>query len=125
MPARVVILATRVELFGFAEYVAVIVPLPDPAAVTVHHVWSLVTVQLVLDVTVKLAFPAGAATFWFGGVTVNDGAAPDWVTVTITGVRPITVVVTLAIRVYMVGLSVKLAVIVPLPDPEAVTVHHV
>ena len=74
------------------------VPLPLPDGVTVHQVWSLVTVHAEFDVTVKGVVPAGAVTFWFGGVTASVGAAPAWVTVTTTGERPVTVTVTFATR---------------------------
>ena len=76
------------------------VPLPVPEGVTVHHVWSLTTVQAEFDVTVKGVLPAGVAgTFWFAGVTVRVGVTvPACVTVTTTGARPVTVTVTLAMR---------------------------
>ena len=49
-------------------------------------------------VTVKLVVPAGVVTFWFGGVTDRVGEAPPWVTITVTGAIPETVVVILATR---------------------------
>ena len=75
------------------------VPLPDPEVFTVHQDWSLETVQEEFEVTVNAVDPAGVAgTFWFGGVTVRVGVAPACVTVTTTGVSPVTVVVMLATR---------------------------
>ena len=79
---------------------------------------------MVLEVTAKEVFPAGAGTFWFCGVTPRVGAAPSWVTVTVTGDRLFTVTVMVAIRWFTVRFSVLLATIVPFPVPEAVTVHH-
>ena len=82
-----------------------IVPFPVPDGVTEHQVWLLDVVQEELEVTVKLVWPAGdAGTFWLGGVTVSVGAAPAWVTVTTTGVSPVTVVVMLATRWVVRGL---------------------
>jgi hypothetical protein len=74
------------------------VPFPLPlGVVTVAHAWSLTTLQLEFEVTVNEVVPAGVAgTFWFGGVTVSVGARPAWVTVTVTGGIPATVVVILA-----------------------------
>jgi hypothetical protein len=74
------------------------VPFPVPDGFTVHQVWSLTTVQEEFDVTVKFVIPAGAVTFWLGGVTVSVAAAPAWVTVTTIGVSPITVTVMFATR---------------------------
>jgi hypothetical protein len=56
------------------------------------------------------------------GVTERVGAA--WVTVTITGVSPVTVTVILATLEEVVVFCVNVAVIEPLPVPEGVTVHH-
>lgn len=62
--------------------------------------------------------------FW--AVIRNSGtAAPAWVTVTTSGVSPVTVTVILATRVDVVRFSLYVAVSVPLPVPEAVTVHQV
>jgi hypothetical protein len=73
------------------------VPFPLPEGVTVHHAWSLTTVHDELEVTVNVVEPAGVAgTFWLGGVTVKVGVAAAWVTVTITGASPDTVVVIFA-----------------------------
>ena len=58
----------------FAASAAVIVPLPVPDELTVHHAASLDTDQDELDVTVKVVAPADAATFLFEGVTVSVGA---------------------------------------------------
>ena len=75
------------------------VPFPLPVGVTVHQVWSLVTVQAELEATEKGVVPADAETLWFGGVTVRVGKmVPAWVTVTITGESPVTVTVILATR---------------------------
>ena len=75
------------------------VPLPDPEAVTVHQAELLVADHAVLLVTVKFVFPATALTFWFDGVTDKVGEPAACVTVTVTGVSPVTVTVTLATRV--------------------------
>ena len=83
-----------------------IVPFPEPEGVTVHHVWSLVTVHALFEATVKVVVPAGAGTLWLGGVTASVGTTADWVTVVTIGVNPVTVVVTLATRVLPVRLSV-------------------
>ena len=64
-----------------------------------HHVWSLTAVQVdAVVVTVKLVFPAGGVTFWFEGETIREGEVPACVTVTTTGVIPVTVTVMDAIR---------------------------
>ena len=84
-----------------------IVPLPEPDGVTVHHVALLVAVQVVFEVTEKLVVPAIKATFWFGGVTASTGGAPVWVTVTACASKPPEgVVVIKATRLVMPGLSV-------------------
>lgn len=73
--------------------------MPDPEGVTVHHGISDTAFQIeAVVVTVKLVYPAGGVTFWFEGETISEGEVPAWVTVTTTGVRPITVVVILATR---------------------------
>ena len=78
---------------------AVMVPFPDPEVLTVHQVWSLATVQDEFEVTVKAVDPAGVAgTFWLAGVTARVGVAPACVTVTTTGLRPVTVTVMFATR---------------------------
>ena len=51
------------------------VPLPDPDGVTVHQLWLLDTVQVVLEVTVKEVFPAEVVTCWPVGEIVNIGEA--------------------------------------------------
>ena len=58
------------------------------------------------------------------GVTASEGVKPACVTVTITGDNPVTVTMTLAARGEVNIFAVYVAVIVPLPDPEGVTVHH-
>jgi hypothetical protein len=58
------------------------------------------------------------------GVTINVGLTPACVTVTITGVNPVTVTVILAIREETNVFAVYVAVIVPLPVPEEVTIHQ-
>ena len=65
--------ATRAVVFGFVVKFAVIVPFPVPEGVTVHHVWLLVTVQLLFDVTLNVVDPADAGTFWFEGETRSVG----------------------------------------------------
>lgn len=72
--------------------------LPVPEGVTVHQLALLAVFQAEFDIRLKLVFPEGAVTFWFAGVTDKVGIMPDCVTVTLTGVRPITVTVTVAIR---------------------------
>ena len=52
------------------------------------------------------------------------GGAAAWVTVTTTGVNPDTVTVMLATLDEAIVFSVKLAISVPVPVPEGVTVHH-
>ena len=61
---------------------------------TVHHDWSLEAVQAEFEVTVKGVVPATGVTACVDGVTESVGAA--WVTVTTTGVTPVTVTVMLA-----------------------------
>ena len=73
---------------------AEIVPVPLPEGVTVHHVWSLVAVQLVLEVTEKEVLPKGYVTDCVAGVTESVGAA--CVTVTVTGDAPVAETVTVA-----------------------------
>ena len=83
------------------------VPLPLPEGLTVHQVWSLTTVQDEFDVTANVVDPAGdAGTFWLGGVTFRYGVSAAWVTVTMTGEIPVTVVVILATRDVNNGLTV-------------------
>jgi len=93
----VVIFATLEVSNVFTVYVAVMVPLPLPEGVTVHHAWSLTTVHEEFEVTVNGVVPAGeAGTFWLDGVTVSVGVAAACVTVTTTGASPDTVVVIFA-----------------------------
>ena len=80
----VVMVATRMTLVGFAEYVAITEPFPLPEeGATVHHAALLTDVHVVFEVTVMVAVPAEAGTFWLAGPTVRIGAAPAWVTVTV------------------------------------------
>jgi len=118
-----VTLAMRAYAVLFWLKVAVKVPFPAPDGVTVHQVWLLLAVQLVFAVTVKSVDPDVEATAWFKGLTDNVGAA--WVTVTTTGDNPATVTVTFATRAEAVLFAVHVAVIVPFPDPDGVTVHQV
>ena len=83
---------------GLASYVATSVPDPVPEGVTEHQATSLFAIQLELEVTVKFVEPAEEVTVWFGGVTANSGAVPNWVTVTITGGIPETNTVSVATR---------------------------
>ena len=122
--AETVILAVRMLVEALAVYVAVSVPLPDPEGVIVHHAALLLVVQLVFDVTVNEVLPAEALTFWLAGATLSDGDPAAWVTVTDTGPIPVTVTVIVAIRLLREVFSEKVAVSVPLPTPEGVTVHH-
>jgi len=80
--ALTVMFATRGVVKVFCVKFAVIVPLPVPEGVTVHQVWSLNAVQLVLEVTAKEVLPAGALTDWFDGATLSVGVIPACVTVT-------------------------------------------
>ena len=50
-------------------------PFPVPDGVGTHHDALLVTVQLVLEVTVKAVEPAGGVTFWLGGDTISMTSA--------------------------------------------------
>ena len=99
-------------------------PLPVPDGVEVHQAASLLVVHAELEVTLKPVIPAGAVTFWFAGVTAKVGAEPDWETVTVTAGIPVTVTVTVATREVGIVLAINVAMIVPLPVPEGVTVHH-
>ncbi len=101
------------------------VPLPNPEGVTEHQDAALLASQAELEVTVKLVVPTGAVTFWLDGLTLNEAPAPACVTVTITGLMPITVTVILATRQLVEVFSVNVAVMVPFPLPEGVIVHHV
>ena len=76
-----------------------IVPFPVPACVTVHHKASLSAVQAALEVMAKSTVPEVASTFCDAGKTLNVGTAAAWVTVTITGVRPETLMVKFAVLV--------------------------
>ena len=118
-----VTLAVLADTEVFSLKVAVMVPFPVPEVVTVHQPWLLEAVHAAFEVTLKGVVPAAAATFWFEGVTDRVGAA--WVTVTTTAVRPGVVTVTFAMRCEAVLFSVKVAVILPSPVPEGVTVHQV
>ena len=101
------------------------VPFPEPDVVMVHQAWSLEEIQVVLEVTVKEVLPAAVVTFWLAGVTDRVGTTPACVTVTTIGVSPVTVTVTFAIRWVVSIFCVYVAVIVPFPEPEAVTLHQV
>ena len=68
--------AVREVVSVFVVNVAVIVPLPLPEGVTVHHPASLCAVQLVFEVTVKLVVPAVAATLCEEGETDKVAAVP-------------------------------------------------
>jgi hypothetical protein len=59
---------------------------------------SLLVVQLAFEVTLNVEVPASKDTVCVSGETPRVGAAPAWVTVTVTGVRPITVTVMIAVR---------------------------
>ena len=78
------------------------VPFPEPDGVGVHQVWSLPTVHAVLEVTENVVEPDRDVTFRLDGVTESVGAPAACVTVTTTGVRPETVTVTLAVRLFIV-----------------------
>ena len=103
---------------------AVIVPLPDPVAVTVHHGASDVAVHGPLAVTENVVLPAVRATFLFEGVTVSTGVLPACTSVTRIGARPDTVTVMVAVREKMLLLVLYVALIMPLPKPVGVTMHH-
>ena len=75
-----------------------IVPEPDPEGVTVHHAWLLEAVQVVLEVTENVVFPAAGVTGRSDGVTANVGVIPACVTVTTTGDNPGTETVMFATR---------------------------
>ena len=119
-----VIIADRGALLELAWYVAVIEPFPFPEEVTKHHVWSLDAVQFVLDVTLKFVIPAACDTFCAEGVTVSVGAAPAWVTVTITSETPDAVIVTVATLCVVDAFWLYVTVIVPFPVPEGVQEHQ-
>ena len=89
-----------------------------------HQTASLVTVQADPVTTLNGEVPAGEGTVWLSGVTVRVGAVPAWVTVTATGVNPVTVTVRLATLAPAPVFSSYVAVIVPFPVPEGVIVHH-
>jgi hypothetical protein len=74
------------------------VPLPVPEVVTKHQDALLTQVHEVLELTVNKVVPAAEVTFWFEGVTVSDGDAAAWVTVTFTGLAPFTLTVIVATR---------------------------
>ena len=78
-----------------------------------------------LDDKEKEVLPDKVLTVWLGGVTDSVGAAPAWVTVTTTGDSPGTVTVTFATLCETVEFWEYVAVSVPFPLPEGVTVHHV
>jgi hypothetical protein len=50
-----------------------IVPLPDPEVVTVHHDWLLLAVHEEFEVTENDVEPASGETVWFEGVTERVG----------------------------------------------------
>ena len=77
-----------------------------------------------MEVTEKIVFPAATPTFLFGGETLKVGTPAACVTVTTTGLNPATITVILAERGAMVVFSEYVAVKVPEPVPEGVTVHH-
>jgi hypothetical protein len=58
------------------------------------------------------------------GVTASVGVVPDWVTVTLTEVAPGAETVIVATLEFVVVLAVKVAIMVPSPVPEGVTVHQ-
>ena len=63
-----------------------------------HQPALLKVVQPELEVTTKLVLPEAELTFWLAGVTVSVGDPAACVTVTTTGVSPITVTVIFATR---------------------------
>ena len=99
-------------------------PLPVPDEVTVHQTWLQYAVQAELEVIVNSPVPGSEVTIRFWGETLNVGGAPACVTVTETAGIPATVTVTVATRGVRSGFAVTEAVMLPLPVPEGVTVHH-
>ncbi len=85
---------------------AVIVPVPVPACVTVHHAASLSAIHEVFEVTSKLVLLVAANTFCTDGDTLRVGIPAAWVTVTLTVVKPVTLTVRVATRATKVGLAV-------------------
>ena len=78
-----------------------------------------------MEVNVNDALPAGVyGTLWFAGVTVSVGVAPAWVTVTVAVGAPEAVAVIVATLGVIRVLTGYVAVIVPFPLPESVTVHQ-
>jgi energy-converting hydrogenase Eha subunit H len=84
----------------------------------------LVAVQEVFDATENAAVPGASVTFWFEGVTDNVGIAPAWVTVTDLLLTPVPETVIVAVLVSVLLFIEYVAVIVPLPLPEGLTVHQ-
>ncbi len=81
-------------------------PFPEPEGVIVHHVASLDAVQFVLEVTLKLVFPAIEVTFWFEGVTDKVGVAPACVTARVTAATPVAETLMIAIRLVIAVFAV-------------------
>jgi len=73
--------AIRVTSDEFSPKFAVMVPFPVPEGVAVHHPALLEADQDVLEVTVKVVFPAAAATLRFDGATDKVGVKPEAVKV--------------------------------------------
>jgi len=123
----IVIVELRVNAFGFAVAVKVIVESFEPdAALSVNHVSASALVmlhdmlELILNVAVLLA-PASIVNA--DGDTNKTGAI--WVTV-IVFVTPEPETVTVAIRAVAPGLTCAVKIIVSLFKPEAgLTVNHV
>jgi len=116
-----VTVAVRVVVVGLACTVTVTVPFPEPEeGLTVSQLWSEVTVQLMLDVTLNEAvLPFAAATFSVLDETERVAAPAAWMTVTVCDVTPLPETITVAVRVEVVGLACAVTVIELLPVPVA------
>jgi len=116
-----VTIAERVVESGLACAVTVTVPLPELlVGLTVSHVRFEEAVQLIFEVTLKVAvLPFAEATFSVLIETDNVAVPVAWVTVTVCEVTPLPETVTVAVRVEVVGLAVAVTVTVPLPVPFA------
>jgi hypothetical protein len=117
-----VIIAVLVAAKVLADTVRVMAPLLEPETVpTVNHAWLLLTVQLVLDVMLKLAvlFAADATLKVVVDILKLAGAA-SWVTIIVLSATPMPDIVIVAVLVAAKVLADAVKVIVPLLEPLAV-----
>jgi hypothetical protein len=126
-PPLTVMVAVLATVVVFAAYDTVRLPLLLPlAGVTVHHVVALEdAVQLVLEVTPTVLFPAADVTVAVAPLNINSGVLPLWVNAYVRLMPPpvtVMVAVLATVVVFAAYDTVRLPLLLPL---DGVTVHHV